>query len=482
MFKLKAYKNQQINTNLFVQLLFYLFPVTFITGNLIVSVHSVVFILVSLFIIKQRDLNLRFNNSYWFIIIFFVYFFLLSVFQFKFPGNIFDFQLKEFDKGAVISTAKDHNEFIKLWFEHNGDPTIKSFLLFRFILLIFVIDTLVYNKILNIKKFFLSCLICTTFVSLDILLQYITEYDIFGYKSKWEHNPGPFGDEYIAGSYLKNFSFFSILYLCMNNNKNKNLIFVLITVIHLVAILVAGNRMPMILFLFGCFLIILFVKNIRLIMSLSIVIFMSIFFLLAQKDDYVKRPYLTFFKNVNILKIIKENNNEKVVDEKIITDSTVSKEISLLRNTGHNRVFRSSIKIWKMQPITGFGFKSFRLKCPEILTKDNLVRDDKPQLFACGNHPHNFYLEILSEAGIIGFSLIVVFFIILLKKSIRYLIKYKSKYNESYFLLLALIVTFFIDIWPIKSTGSFFTTWNATAFWLNIGILYSFINYKKINN
>ena len=65
---------------------------------------------------------------------------------------------------------------------------------------------------------------------------------------------------------------------------------------------------------------------------------------------------------------------------------------------------------------------------------------------------------------------------------IMYLIKYISKYNESYFLLLALIVTFFIDIWPIKSTGSFFTTWNATAFWLNIGILYSFINYKKINN
>ena len=117
MFKLKEYKNQKINTNLFVQLLFYLFPITFITGNLIVSIHSVIFILVSLFIIKQKDLNLRFDKSYWLIIIFFLYFFLLSVFQFKFPGNIFDFQLEEFDKGVVISSAKDHNEFIKLWFK-----------------------------------------------------------------------------------------------------------------------------------------------------------------------------------------------------------------------------------------------------------------------------------------------------------------------------------------------------------------------------
>ena len=200
MFKLKTYKNQKINTNLFVQLLFYLFPVTFIAGNFIVSAHSFIFILTSLFIIKQKDLNLRFDKSYWFIIIFFLYLFLLSVFQFKFPGNIFDFQLEGFDKGVVISSAKDHNEFIKLWLKENGDPTIKSFLLVRFILLIFVIDTLIYNKILDVKKFFLSCLICTTFVSLDVLLQYITEYDIFGYESKWEHNPGPFCDEYIAGS------------------------------------------------------------------------------------------------------------------------------------------------------------------------------------------------------------------------------------------------------------------------------------------
>ena len=134
-----------------------------------------------------------------------------------------------------------------------------------------------------------------------------------------------------------------------------------------------------------------------------------------------------------------------------------------------------------MQPITGFGLKSFRLKCPEILVKDNLIRGEKQQLFACGNHPHNYYLEILIEAGIIGLILILVFFIILLKKSIKSLIKYKNESNENYFLLLALTVTFFIDIWPIKSTGSFFTTWNATAFWLNIGILYSFVNYKKIN-
>ena len=484
MFKLKTYKNQKNNSDLFVQLLFYLFPVTFIIGNFIVSAHSIIFILVSLFLIKKRNLNLRFDKSYWLIIIFFIYLFLLSLFYFKLSGNIFDFLLERFDKKLITTTANNSNELIKIWFEENSDPSIKSFLLLRFILLVFVIDTLIYNKIIDIKKFFLSCLICTSFVSLDILLQYITEYDIFGYESKWEHNSGPFGDEYIAGSYLKNFSFLSILFLYLNTKKNKNLIFGMVTIIHLVAMLVAGNRMPLILFMFGCFLIILFAKNIRFIMSLSIIIFISIFFLLAQNDDYVKKPYLTFFKNVNIFKVILNKQNQKILknnkeeaksDEKILEE----KEIVLLKSTGHNKVFRSAIETWKMQPITGFGLKSYRLKCPEIFVNEKILRERNPLLFACGNHPHNYYLEVLSEAGIIGLILIVIFFITLLKKSIKCLLKYNKESNKNFLILLALAVTFFIEIWPIKSTGSFFTTWNATALWLNVGIIYSFIYYKK---
>ena len=40
--------------------------------------------------------------------------------------------------------------------------------------------------------------------------------------------------------------------------------------------------------------------------------------------------------------------------------------------SAHNRVLRTAIEIWKIQPITGFGLKSFRLKCVEILKRDNL--------------------------------------------------------------------------------------------------------------
>ena len=108
-----------------------------------------------------------------------------------------------------------------------------------------------------------------------------------------------------------------------------------------------------------------------------------------------------------------------------------------------------------------------------MLVKDNAEREitPRPQIIACANHAHNYYLEFLSEAGIIGTSLIIIFFLILLKDSFNYIKKYNQQKNSEMILLLPVIILFFLEIWPLKSTGSFFTTWGATFFWLNAAML-----------
>ena len=96
MFKLKTYKNQKISEIQLVQILFYTFPLTFIVGNLIVSLHSLIFIIASLFLIKSRELNYRFNNLYWF----------LSIFL---SQNCFGIlSLKKFQLGKVKVTVKEY--------------------------------------------------------------------------------------------------------------------------------------------------------------------------------------------------------------------------------------------------------------------------------------------------------------------------------------------------------------------------------------
>ena len=128
--------------------------------------------------------------------------------------------------------------------------------------------------------------------------------------------------------------------------------------------------------------------------------------------------------------------------------------------------------MWKEQPIFGFGLKSFRVKCWNILSEDNL-KSDKPQDIACGNHPHNYYLELLSESGIIGIVLILSFFIILLKYFFYILKGIYRIGNDELILLTPVIISLILEIWPLKSSGSFFTSWNATFFWLSAAILMS---------
>ena len=119
-----------------------------------------------------------------------------------------------------------------------------------------------------------------------------------------------------------------------------------------------------------------------------------------------------------------------------------------------------------------------------MLRKDNAERKitQKSQKISCSNHAHNYYLELLSEAGIIGIFLIVVFFLILLKDSFFYIKKYNQKTSAELILVIPVIINIFIEIWPVRSSGSFFTTWGATFFWLNVGIFLSFQSPFKTEN
>ena len=226
--------------------------------------------------------------------------------------------------------------------------------------------------------------------------------------------------------------------------------------------------------------------------------FCFIFFLLIKNDKNFNHTYGVLLSDINITKLITNNKNvdtkpKKNIEGKIIENEVkkkgvaskksvdrVPRSIIFLRHSGYNRVYNTSITMWKERPLTGFGLKSFRFKCWDMMEKDNIERkiSKRPQKIVCANHAHNYYLEFLSEAGIIGTFLLVIFFLILLKDSFSYIKRYNQQINSEVNLLVPVIILFFLEIWPIKSTGSFFTTWNATFFWLNIGLLITGLSRK----
>ena len=449
MINLKNIKNQKYSDVKFVEILFCTFPISFIIGNLILSAHLLLFIIVSLILIKKRDLPFRINKINLIPIFFFLYFFLSTSVQFP---NIFDIWVEI--KNIEIKNIPLEN-----------DPIFKSFLLIRFVLLVLVVDILLFNKILNLKKLFFVTLLCTTFVSIDIIIQYLLGSDIFGLKSSTGAvYSGPFGDESIAGTYLQRFSLLSFFFFYFvgfeKNNMNKFLLFIVIT-LHSTSILLSGNRMPFLTFLLGCFLVIILVKNFRFIMSLSMTAFIAIFFIITANDQIIKSRYSTFIAEINLFKHIEG----KIIDKKTESKMDEKKPESRFLYGGHGSIYKTSIYMWTTQPLFGYGFKGFRFKCWEILAKTNNKK------YSCSTHSHNYYFELLSEAGILGLILIVAFFSIILKNSFFYFKKNYKKNDLKFYLFIPILLVFLMEIWPIRSTGSFFTTWNATFTWMIIAIL-----------
>ena len=78
----------------------------------------------------------------------------------------------------------------------------------------------------------------------------------------------------------------------------------------------------------------------------------------------------------------------------------------------------------------------------------------------CNNHPHNYYIQLAAELGIIGLLTFIVLSAIIIIKffSSLYQAKQNHKLNK---LLLVFFIVFLNEIFPFRTSGSFFTTTNA---------------------
>jgi hypothetical protein len=127
--------------------------------------------------------------------------------------------------------------------------------------------------------------------------------------------------------------------------------------------------------------------------------------------------------------------------------------------SGHVVIWLTAMDIWIDNPIIGNGIKSFRIKCLTKLHLPNRV---------CESHPHNYYLELLNDTGLLGTLLLVclVFYLIINKF-------FNSKYYEKNekFLFICLLIIIITEFFPLKSSGSFFSTANSSLIFLILGML-----------
>jgi len=152
----------------------------------------------------------------------------------------------------------------------------------------------------------------------------------------------------------------------------------------------------------------------------------------------------------------------------------LNREIEKEKKSTYLKDFATFYDTWLMNKYIGGGIKSFRYYChvrPSI---------DKNPKVGCNMHPHNYYFELLTETGLIGFILAITIFGMTLYRTF-----YKKYFVKSFFLInnktiIPFIFLFIAEIFPIKSTGSFFTTGNATYIFLIMAILVGLASKEKI--
>ena len=335
---------------------------------------------------------------------------------------------------------------------------------------------------LNLKYFFIVAAIASLLISLDIIYQYIFGVNIIGFKSNGYNNAGFFGDEYIAGGYILRFSFFLIFFsiLTFKNKKYASLISTIIVIsILATGILLSGNRMPFVLFSFGLLLILLFNSKIKTILLLSFIPIIMIFKLIISTDDNYRQQYETYYHNAkNIVNFIPEFQTY-LKPEEVKHSANLDKDYELVKSlakkdstdwkmikweASHRRIFLAALDTWKLHKIFGNCIKSFRITCPklggdEINLAEDLRADKKNRL--CSTHPHNYYLEILTDTGIVGFIfvfLLALLFIIFIFKNM----KFRYEINIKNLVLLSAIISLALELTPLRSSGSIFTSNNAT--------------------
>jgi O-antigen ligase len=334
----------------------------------------------------------------------------------------------------------------------------KTIFFIRFLFFVLIIE-LFFINIKKIEKFLIILILILLLLQFDLFFQYLFGFDLVGNVSPHKFRlSGFFGDELIAGGFLAKFSgiyFMSTVYF-LKKKKIRNEYLIIILCLYVVAVFLTGERMALILTFFSVFLVFVFAGEVRKIILLSVTIFSLILTVFIIKEE-------NFYK-----RHIKQNLIQLGLSNKYSNDTFFDSHYGV--------IWLTSFEIIKKEFFFGTGIKQYRNVCGnEKYNLPNLKL--KNQKIRCSSHPHNYFLEIITETGVFG----LIIYIIIISKIFQIAftkIKNEKSKNIQY-LYIGFLISFILLIWPLKTSGSFFNNYNSVIFWLIAGL--NLVNLNKKN-
>jgi len=384
--------------------------------DLIVSVSALFFLY---YVFKNKKFYFLYNKSLIIFFIFCIYCILLSLF-------VAQDMLLSFESSLFYFRIGMFSCFI--WYLIDQDKNILTF-------------------------FYYALILCFSALVIDGYIQYFTGVNLSGFKISGIRVSSFFRDEFILGSYLSRlFPLLFALFLVKKKQKFEiyfiGALFILVDVL----IFMSGER------------------------SAFFFLNLSTVFIIILIKEYQKFRLVTFIIAIICVVILSLNSsklNERMFKGPAEDMGLVkSSKEAVIFSKAHDSLIRTAYNMFEDQPIFGHGPKMFRVVCKDekYATGINL----------CMTHPHNFYVQLLAETGIIGFlflfSVLAYVIFVALRQLKSIIFKQKRPLTDYQVCLLAGIL---ITVWPLTPNGNFFNNWLMIVYSLPIGFYLQSIYSKK---
>ena len=301
--------------------------------------------------------------------------------------------------------------------------------------------------------FYHALVLCFSALVIDGYIQYFTGVNLIGFKISGIRVSSFFGDELIMGSYLSRmFPLLFALFLIKKKQKYEiyfiGALFILVDVL----IFMSGER------------------------SAFFFLNLSTVFIIILIKEYQKFRLITFIIAIICVVILSLNSlklNERMFKGPAEDMGLIkSSKEAVIFSPQHDSLIRTAYNMFKDQPLLGHGSKMFRIICKN----EKYATGVSP----CMTHPHNFYIQLLAETGIIGFlflfSALAYVIVTALRQFKSIIFKQKRPLSDYQVCLLAGIL---ITVWPLTTNGNFFNNWLMIVYSLPVGFYLQSIYSKR---
>lgn len=319
-----------------------------------------------------------------------------------------------------------------------------SFFYFRFIIFSLAVWHLINHNKKILTYFTIALFVAFIIAIIDGYYQYFFETNIIGLVPLHDFRMTlPFDEELILGGYVSRiFPLLLALIILQLESKLTYLLICLLLIFADVLVFMSGERTAVGLMLLSTLYIIVFISKYRLIRFITLIVSLIVIF------------SITIF-----IPEVKEKNIDRTITQ-LGLDSK-SDKLNLI-SYQHESHFIGAWNMFKSKPLIGVGVNQFRNLCGK--------QEYNHDIQTCSTHPHNTYIQLLAETGIIGFLFLVSILLYFVKVSLAqlYSMMFKNK-NLITDYQVCIIAAIMLTIWPILPTQNIFNNWINVIYFLPVG-------------